>query len=368
MLYYSVVKYRLDFYNIFLGCGIMNAYYEQLAQLIIKNPSLSLLNGEVCFYEGSAKSYQKVTHLVQEKGKTKTSFFITPWISGIKRKKEPGAIHQETKTEYYKGKLYVTNMRVVFNCQVDAFNLMIPSITQISQFKDGMRVVSGEQSFDVMTSDIKNILNIIDLINKAQTEPQTTQTAQRSPAQSTATKTTMRESKPDTELPFGWVTRNKGFIEPRDGKLADLMSQVASAKSVDEKIRILKELITYYEAYKKECEDRGGDFWKYFLGMHVYVNGKKDYLINTWKQELENLEDGYLDSKEKEDVLAKALPTLKADIVAVIQSNPGILQKDLYKHFDPLLKESIYSTLYELLQEGRLKKEKSGNSNKLFIV
>lgn len=345
----------------------MNAYYEQLTQLIIKNPSLQLQNGEVCFYEGNAKSYQKVTRFIQEKGKTKTSFFITPWISGIKRKKEPGAIQQETETEYYKGKLYVTNMRVVFHCQVDAFNLMIPSIAQISQFKDGMRVISGGRSFDVMTSDVKKILNIIDLMNKAQTEPQTAQTTPKAKTQTT-TRTTKREAEPDTELPFGWVTRNKGFIEPRDGKLADLMSQVAAAKTVDDKIRVLKELITCYEAYKKECEDRGGDFWKYFLGMHVYVNGKKDYLINTWKKELEDLEDGYLDIKGKEDVLAKALPTLKADIVTVIQGNPGILQKDLYKHFDPLLKESIYSVLYELLQEGRLKKEKSGNSNKLFIV
>ena len=182
----------------------MNVYYDQLAQLIIKNPSLPLLNGEVCFYEGNAKSYQKVTRLVQEKGKTKTSFFITPWISGIKRKKEPGAIRQETETEYYKGKLYVTNMRVVFNCQVDAFNLMIPSITQISQFKDGMRVISGGRSFDVMTSDIKKILNIIDLMNKAQTEPQTAQATQKAQTQTT-TRTTKREPKE-----FSFLSQGKG--------------------------------------------------------------------------------------------------------------------------------------------------------------
>lgn len=348
----------------------MNIYYEQLAQMIIKSPSLNLMNGEVCFYEGAAKSYQKVTRLVQEKGKTKTSFFITPWIAGVKRKKEPGAIKQETNTEYYKGKLYVTNLRIVFNCQVDGFNLTIPAITQINQYRDGIRVVSGNRAFDVMTTDTKKVLAIIDLMNKAQTQPGE---QQKKHTNDDVDVTSQRGNKkdtsiPNTELPFGWVTKNKGFIEPRDERLAQLMARVSDAKSVDDKIARLKELINYFQAYRAECEERGGDFEKYFLGMHVYVNGKKDFLLNKWQKELEDLEDAYLDIKEKEDIVAKALPSLKADVVEVIKTNPGILQKDLYKMFDPLLKESIYTILYQLLQEGVLKKEKSGNSNKLYII
>lgn len=78
--------------------------------MIIAKPSIQLMQGEVCFYQGKAKSYQKVTRFVQEKGKTKTSFFITPWISGITRKKEADKIKQETETEYYQGQLYITDM------------------------------------------------------------------------------------------------------------------------------------------------------------------------------------------------------------------------------------------------------------------
>lgn len=149
-----------------------NVYYDQLAKLIIANPTLQMMQGEVCFYQGKAKSYQKVTRFVQEKGKTKTSLFITPWLSGITRKKEADEIKQETETEYYQGQLYLTNMRLVFVCQVDGFNLMIPSITKINQHKDGIRVISGSQSFDVMTKDVQRLLHIIDLMNKAQTAPQ----------------------------------------------------------------------------------------------------------------------------------------------------------------------------------------------------
>lgn len=143
-----------------------NVYYEQLVQMIIKNPSLKLKSGEVCFYEGKAKSYQQVTKTIK-KPKTKTSFFWTPWVAGIKRKKEIEVKHV-SDTEYYKGTLYITNMRVVFNCQVDAFDLYIPSITKIEQHCDGIRVVSNNHFFDVMTKDVSNILNVIDTINKAQ--------------------------------------------------------------------------------------------------------------------------------------------------------------------------------------------------------
>ena len=341
-----------------------NRYYEELAGLIIKNASLALKSEEVCFYEERAKSYQIVTKII-EKPKTKTSFFWTPWVAGIKRKKEI-QVSQKQETEYYKGTLYITNMRLVFKCKVDAFDLMITNISSVKQYRNGIRVLVGSNAYDVMTSDVERILHIIDIMNKAFKSDVEAEDAKQSEikAQTTKSKATV----PDTEIPWGWVTANRGFIEPRDSKLADLMQIAANTREIDKKINALKDLITYYHTYRQECEERGGDFYKYFLGMHVYVNGKKDFLINKWQTELKNLEDGYLDVKEKEDVIAKAKPTLKADIIAVIQSNQGILQKDLYSHFDPLLKEEIYATLYELLKEGKLTKEKCGNSNKLFIV
>lgn len=32
---------------------------------------------------------------------------------------------------------------MVFQCQVDAFDLLIPAITSISQHRDGIRVIAG---------------------------------------------------------------------------------------------------------------------------------------------------------------------------------------------------------------------------------
>lgn len=142
-----------------------NQYYAELAEMIIKSPSLTMKAGEVCFYEGKAKSYQVVTKFV-EKPKTKTSFFWTPWFAGVKRKKEV-EVRRENETEYYKGTLYITNMRMVFKCKVDAFDLMIPSVTSVNQYRDGIRVISGRNAYDVMTSDVKRVLHIIEIMNKA---------------------------------------------------------------------------------------------------------------------------------------------------------------------------------------------------------
>ena len=163
-----------------------NQYYAELAGMIIKSPSLSMKEGEVCFYEGKAKSYQVVTKIV-EKPKTKTSFFLTPWFAGVKRKKEV-EVRQEQDTEYYKGTFYMTNMRLVFLCKVDAFDLMIPTVTSVNQHRDGIRVISGRNAYDVMTSDVKHILHIMEIMNKAfeAQETNTTASAPKETAQSTS--------------------------------------------------------------------------------------------------------------------------------------------------------------------------------------
>ena len=63
-----------------------NQYYAELAELVIKNPSLTLKPGEVCFYEGKAKSYQTVTS-VETKPQIKDLFFYHPLVCWFKAQK-----------------------------------------------------------------------------------------------------------------------------------------------------------------------------------------------------------------------------------------------------------------------------------------
>lgn len=144
-----------------------NIYYKELANRIVQNSSLGLKNGEVCFFEGLAKSFKTVVTEKKGKPKNKLGVFWTPWICGVSNTKTTEVV-TETKQNYYGGYLYITNMRIVFKCKVDAFDVMIPSITQVKQYNNGIMVVVGRKEYKVMTSQLNEVLHVFDLINKAQ--------------------------------------------------------------------------------------------------------------------------------------------------------------------------------------------------------
>lgn len=50
-----------------------------------------------------------------------------------------------------------------------------------------------------------------------------------------------------------------------------------------------------------------------------------------------------------------------------LNDNNGILQSDVYKHFNPIAKLEIQSLLYEWGETGKIKKEKSGRSYKITV-
>ena len=143
-----------------------NPYYEELAHLVIAKPSVALKEGEVCFYEGKAQSYKTVTK-IKKKPRKKTSFIITPWFA-LWGRKTYVETEKEDKNHYYSGRLYITNMRIIFNSSVGAFDLYIPSIASIKRYKNGIKVISDASSYDGLTDDLPQVLYVIDLINKAQ--------------------------------------------------------------------------------------------------------------------------------------------------------------------------------------------------------
>lgn len=63
----------------------------------------------------------------------------------------------------------------------------------------------------------------------------------------------------------------------------------------------------------------------------------------------------------------KLLSTLPSDLMDFLNDNNGILQSDVYKHFNPIAKLEIQSLLYEWGETGKIKKEKSGRSYKITV-
>lgn len=180
------------------------------------------------------------------------------------------------------------------------------------------------------------------------------------------------------ELPWGWVSAKADFIRPRDDKLCSLSVNASKATSIDEEIALLKELIAYYYEYRKECISMGECYFKYFSDMHMHCHNSKNKdfeFVAPAEERLKYIQENYeklvqeqqtkADNEAKKQSLLNGI-NLCTELENTIRSQAGILQSDLYKTFDPLLKDEISLMLYEWTKSGKITREKSGRSYKLY--
>ena len=81
----------------------------------------------------------------------------------------------------------------------------------------------------------------------------------------------------------------------------------------------------------------------------------------------ENIDALKIEYEAKQDFEANILPKLERELLKIIKENPGVLQKDVYKMFDPIAKSYIQEKLYSAEKSHRIRREKSGNTYKLFL-
>ena len=89
------------------------------------------------------------------------------------------------------------------------------------------------------------------------------------------------------ELPFGWVTRNKNFVDKLQKEYTYFMDCWLEAKvGTKEKYGALKSFIMYLEDVEKLCKAKGEcfEFWFY------EILASSDY-IEKRKKELEELQE-----------------------------------------------------------------------------
>lgn len=154
--------------NLYQNSNENETPYEQLKKMIIQPPPINLEEDEVCFYQGIAQATSKKTITTGYKG---TSGGVSMRISkkfsihiGNGNKKAV----RETIAEKYPGKLYITNKRIILLAEKHGFNVNIPDIIQLEQFKDGYCIYQTSKNNLFLTKDIGNIAHLFDLINTAQ--------------------------------------------------------------------------------------------------------------------------------------------------------------------------------------------------------
>lgn len=166
------------------------------------------------------------------------------------------------------------------------------------------------------------------------------------------------------ELPWGWIAHNKDFTDEIEKEYSSfLQSWVSSrSRSPKESYSALSSFIEYIENVEMLCKSKGEcfEFWfKEILTNEGYLEQRKEELF-TLSANLSELQKIY----EQKQIL---LSGIDADLYNLLSSNTGILQKDLYKHFDSSIKSEIQSLLYEWDKSGKIRREKFGNTYKLFI-
>lgn len=168
------------------------------------------------------------------------------------------------------------------------------------------------------------------------------------------------------------------FNRPRDDKLFELSVKAAKAQSIDEEIKLLSKFIEYYYQYKNESTSLGGFYYKNFCDMHMHCHNSRnpDFEFVVPKEErLKYIQDNYeslikaeqekISNEKKKQSMLKNI-NLEKSLKENIINNPGILQSDLYKQYDSLLKDDISEKLYYWSKEGKITREKCGRTYQLF--
>lgn len=164
------------------------------------------------------------------------------------------------------------------------------------------------------------------------------------------------------ELPYGWHYANRNFTQKLESKYRQFSHAYYSAKRESKGVlaeySALKSLVLYMEDTQRLCYSMGECFAKWSS-----FSVADPSTIYELKQELNRLENNIDELIKKEQTIKK----LKTDLLKIIKEEPGVVQSDLYKRFDPQLKFEISNQLYMLSASGTIVREKSGRSYKLYI-
>lgn len=169
------------------------------------------------------------------------------------------------------------------------------------------------------------------------------------------------------ELPFGWIYSNKQFTDKLRSEYGWFLQQWLDSRSKAplQQYSALKSFVLYMQDAKNLCAQKGECFNRYreILFTDDYI--EKRY--NELKQLETNLDRAEEDYKRQQQIEKNVLPNLKKYLRAIIKENPGILQTDVYKHFDEDVKDYVSAELYQMNRSGKIYREKAGRTYKLYI-
>ena len=173
------------------------------------------------------------------------------------------------------------------------------------------------------------------------------------------------EENPELPKPHGYYETLQTEVKPLETKIVNFAVALKEKRSVDERIEILTSLIDTYYTLGKKCKQLGPDYAEHFKKNweHCHNSKNPDFsYVERFEKQLADLRAHYDSIKFKDAAYASESVNLKQRVIDVIINSPGILQKEIYKQFDPTVKSDIQEILYFLDKEGKIRRVKIGNS------
>lgn len=157
------------------------------------------------------------------------------------------------------------------------------------------------------------------------------------------------------ELPWGWFSHNKGFIDRIQTDYTYFLENWIEAikKSPKELYPALKSFVLYLEDLEKLCKTKGEcfEFWFYStIASGEYIESRKAEL----KELTANLDELQQIYEKKQQLFPVVVELLKA--------NDGILQSEFKQLFDEPYQDEVANILYKLYKEGKLERIKQGRT------
>lgn len=94
------------------------------------------------------------------------------------------------------------------------------------------------------------------------------------------------------ELPFGWYAEHKDYLKSHEQQMTSLAANLPPIKEKQLRIKGLQSLVSFFYAFKSECEVKGECFKKYFDDMWMHCRNSKnpDFVyIQPYEAELKQL-------------------------------------------------------------------------------
>ena len=148
---------KLTIHNIL---ELINRENQEVDIRPIINPSLVLKDGELCYYQGEAESFNIKNIITRyESVGGYAGFRIAKGVTIGRSQSERVPIREDVE-ERYPAKFFITNKRIVLIADKYGFDMDITKISSVDLFRNGFKYTYKDKPRYVLTNDYKYVLRL----------------------------------------------------------------------------------------------------------------------------------------------------------------------------------------------------------------